>query len=243
MGRCLNCGAENEGGSKFCGSCGARLIASCPSCGEALGGAARYCPNCGADLVAAVRRPSGGSPQALGPAGDAAGGVLPSAGIGPEAARRYGFIAVDAALVLLFTAAPWLRIGLYVYYEDFTLLELASSFNRIGDFIGGGSGTTLKLLAAMAMVCLVVSLLCLAADIYYRVSGLGRGGSSYSIVCAVSVLLVLSFVLVNLSVSASANGGGQSYAAEGLSDIVSMRFGAYTSAIVSGIAHYLQRSH
>lgn len=46
--RCQSCGAENEGGRRFCGQCGARLAAACDACGFVNDPLARFCGGCGA---------------------------------------------------------------------------------------------------------------------------------------------------------------------------------------------------
>ena len=52
---CIECGARNEGNSKFCLSCGELLPAAgeemrCPRCSTALPLAAKFCPRCGAGV-------------------------------------------------------------------------------------------------------------------------------------------------------------------------------------------------
>jgi predicted ATPase/class 3 adenylate cyclase len=65
---CSACGAENEGGRKFCGECGSRLALACPSCGTPNPPTVRFCGECGASLTGEARPP----------------GVAPA----PEAERR-----------------------------------------------------------------------------------------------------------------------------------------------------------
>jgi class 3 adenylate cyclase/tetratricopeptide (TPR) repeat protein len=55
---CSTCGAENPLGQKFCGECGARLVAPCPSCGTANPPGQRFCGECGTALEA--RAPAAG---------------------------------------------------------------------------------------------------------------------------------------------------------------------------------------
>lgn len=47
---CNKCGAENEEGTVFCGTCGARLDGKikCPTCGKYIDPSNVYCPECGA---------------------------------------------------------------------------------------------------------------------------------------------------------------------------------------------------
>ena len=50
---CLNCGAENPAGQKFCGSCGTLLANVCRTCGTANPAGQRFCGDCGSALGAA----------------------------------------------------------------------------------------------------------------------------------------------------------------------------------------------
>ena len=50
MTTCSNCGAGNPGGQKFCGDCGARLVAVCASCGTPNPPGQKFCGECGAPL-------------------------------------------------------------------------------------------------------------------------------------------------------------------------------------------------
>ncbi len=50
MSPCPNCGSPNPPGQRFCGACGARVIATCPYCQAIVDPKRRFCPNCGADL-------------------------------------------------------------------------------------------------------------------------------------------------------------------------------------------------
>jgi class 3 adenylate cyclase/tetratricopeptide (TPR) repeat protein len=60
--QCGACGAENEAGRKFCGECGAPLLALCPSCGTANQPTMKFCGECGAALTAAVATPLSRAP-------------------------------------------------------------------------------------------------------------------------------------------------------------------------------------
>ena len=55
---CLNCGAHNEPGSKFCVNCGARLDSSCTNCGSALKEGARFCGECGTPVAGEAAAPA-----------------------------------------------------------------------------------------------------------------------------------------------------------------------------------------
>ncbi len=48
--RCSRCHADNLAGMKFCGGCGAPLLAACPSCGAANPLENRFCGGCGAPV-------------------------------------------------------------------------------------------------------------------------------------------------------------------------------------------------
>src|SRR5271168_2941717 len=50
--RCSRCGTDCLAGMKFCGQCGAPLVATCPSCGAGNPPEYKYCGRCGAPLDA-----------------------------------------------------------------------------------------------------------------------------------------------------------------------------------------------
>jgi class 3 adenylate cyclase/tetratricopeptide (TPR) repeat protein len=60
--RCSKCGAENPGGKKFCGDCGAAVENHCPQCGADNPPAKRFCGNCGAALLASSTPTPSSSP-------------------------------------------------------------------------------------------------------------------------------------------------------------------------------------
>ncbi|RDI73452.1 Adenylate/Guanylate cyclase catalytic domain-containing protein [Gaiella occulta] len=60
---CAACGADNEGGRKFCGECGGALARACPSCGTANAAGVKFCGECGTSLAAS----SGSGPKAAAP--------------------------------------------------------------------------------------------------------------------------------------------------------------------------------
>jgi class 3 adenylate cyclase len=47
---CPRCNHANPPGQKFCGECGARLVAACPSCGHENPPGQKFCGDCGAVL-------------------------------------------------------------------------------------------------------------------------------------------------------------------------------------------------
>jgi class 3 adenylate cyclase/tetratricopeptide (TPR) repeat protein len=49
--RCPRCEHENLAGQKFCGECGARLVAACGACGASNAPGQRFCGACGAAIV------------------------------------------------------------------------------------------------------------------------------------------------------------------------------------------------
>ena len=63
---CPSCGGANANDGRFCGNCGAALVASCGSCGSANAVGHKYCGNCGAALgdVPAAERPAGSALRA-----------------------------------------------------------------------------------------------------------------------------------------------------------------------------------
>lgn len=48
--RCPRCSADSPAGMKYCGQCGAPLLAACPSCGSSNPPGHRFCGQCGAPL-------------------------------------------------------------------------------------------------------------------------------------------------------------------------------------------------
>jgi class 3 adenylate cyclase/tetratricopeptide (TPR) repeat protein len=80
---CPSCGAANPAGHKFCGECGARLVATCPTCGTTLVAGVKFCGECGTPA------PGPGSPASAS-AGSAVPGAAAasSAQAGPAAERR-----------------------------------------------------------------------------------------------------------------------------------------------------------
>ena len=48
--RCFRCGTDCPAGMKFCGQCGAPLVATCPSCGTGNPPEHKFCGQCGAPL-------------------------------------------------------------------------------------------------------------------------------------------------------------------------------------------------
>jgi class 3 adenylate cyclase/predicted ATPase len=67
---CSNCGAQNPGGSRFCGGCGGSLSLSCPACGAPIEEGLRFCRECGASLGPPASAPTG--TEAPAPAGPSA---------------------------------------------------------------------------------------------------------------------------------------------------------------------------
>jgi len=49
--KCFNCGAELDDDSKFCGSCGHKVVNKCPECEQPLEGNELFCSNCGYKLL------------------------------------------------------------------------------------------------------------------------------------------------------------------------------------------------
>lgn len=50
---CVGCGADNDGGARFCSTCGRPLAVACPTCGTDNEAAVRFCNHCGASLATA----------------------------------------------------------------------------------------------------------------------------------------------------------------------------------------------
>ena len=66
--RCSRCGADCLAGMKFCGQCGAPLVATCPSCGAGNPPEHKFCGQCGAPLdPPGVREPVAPKPDTAKP--------------------------------------------------------------------------------------------------------------------------------------------------------------------------------
>jgi len=59
--RCARCSADNPAGMKFCGQCGAPLVANCPACGAGNPPEHKFCGHCGKPLDPAGLRASVGA--------------------------------------------------------------------------------------------------------------------------------------------------------------------------------------
>jgi class 3 adenylate cyclase/tetratricopeptide (TPR) repeat protein len=59
---CSDCGAENRDGRRFCGDCGAHLIATCPACGALDEDGARFCGSCGVEIAPQIGQGTGAAP-------------------------------------------------------------------------------------------------------------------------------------------------------------------------------------
>src|SRR5215218_8797539 len=69
---CSHCGAENPAGQKFCGECGAALVATCSSCGAPNPPGQKFCGGCGSALGTdtPATAPPPAPPPALEPAAE-----------------------------------------------------------------------------------------------------------------------------------------------------------------------------
>src|SRR5215211_6979972 len=69
---CSHCGAENPAGQKFCGECGAALVATCSSCGAPNPPGQKFCGECGSALGTDTPAPAAppAPPLALEPAAE-----------------------------------------------------------------------------------------------------------------------------------------------------------------------------
>jgi class 3 adenylate cyclase/tetratricopeptide (TPR) repeat protein len=66
--RCTRCGADSPAGMKFCGQCGAPLVAICPSCGAGNPPEHKFCGQCGVPLdPSGLREPAAPKPDATKP--------------------------------------------------------------------------------------------------------------------------------------------------------------------------------
>jgi class 3 adenylate cyclase/predicted ATPase len=65
--QCPRCRSENRASRRFCGECGAALVATCAQCGFANEGAEKFCGGCGAPLVAGGTVRAGRSPESYTP--------------------------------------------------------------------------------------------------------------------------------------------------------------------------------
>src|SRR5215831_1833376 len=118
--RCSKCGAENPGGKKFCGDCGAALENRCPQCGAENLPGRRFCGDCGASLAA-----TGASTQSSSPTRPTAEVHLPT---GPSGAA----ISLDGErrhLTVLFSdLVGSTEIAAHLDAEDWR--EIAAQYQR-----------------------------------------------------------------------------------------------------------------
>ncbi len=96
---CSSCGASNEGGRKFCGECGTRLVPGCPSCGAQNPPGTKFCGECGSGLLAA-----GSTTTASGPTAAPAPASPALASRAPAAATERRLVSVLFADLVGFTA-------------------------------------------------------------------------------------------------------------------------------------------
>jgi hypothetical protein len=62
---CVNCGAEIQGGNKFCANCGKPVgEAACEACGTPLKPGVNFCPGCGKSVAAPAQTASAPPPRA-----------------------------------------------------------------------------------------------------------------------------------------------------------------------------------
>ncbi len=117
---CAKCGAENSGGRRFCGDCGAPLENRCSQCGAENPAGKRFCGDCGAPLAA-----SGGSEQSPGP-------LAPTAEIRTPTAKNDAVNSVDGErrhLTVLFSdLVGSTEIAAHLDAEDWR--EIAAQYQR-----------------------------------------------------------------------------------------------------------------
>ena len=73
--KCAKCGHANPAGTRFCGECGARLVAGCAGCGAQNPPENKFCGECGAALTSIA---SSGEPRAVAPPRHLADKILQS---------------------------------------------------------------------------------------------------------------------------------------------------------------------
>jgi len=91
--RCEACGAENEGGRKFCGECGTSLALACPSCGTLNPPTVKFCGECGTPLAPGASP----APSSVGPGGEVAAPVSERRLVSVLFADLVGFTALSEA--------------------------------------------------------------------------------------------------------------------------------------------------
>ncbi len=65
--KCPQCGQDNPSSLKFCGECGARLVALCPACGAQNSLSQKFCGACGERLLQARAEAKFASPDSYTP--------------------------------------------------------------------------------------------------------------------------------------------------------------------------------
>jgi class 3 adenylate cyclase len=76
--RCSRCGTDCAAGMKFCGQCGAPLVATCPSCGVGNPPEHKFCGQCGVPLdPPSLREPAAPKPDTAKPQTPGTVSILP----------------------------------------------------------------------------------------------------------------------------------------------------------------------
>ncbi|HET6522807.1 MAG TPA: adenylate/guanylate cyclase domain-containing protein, partial [Geminicoccaceae bacterium] len=121
---CLECGAENREGRRFCAACGAPLAVACGRCGFRNEPGERFCGGCGARLAADAQ--PGPTPAAS----------VTSAPAAPEGERRQ-------VTVLFADLADYTRLGGELDAEDLHAL-MGRFFDAVDGIVEGYGGTVDK---------------------------------------------------------------------------------------------------
>lgn len=100
---CPACGAEVLPDARFCGSCGAAIVAAstCGSCGAAISPGARFCPACGAAGADEPVAPAPPAPESLGAPAPAATAAPVAPAAPPKSKKKTGLIVAIVVVALL----------------------------------------------------------------------------------------------------------------------------------------------
>ncbi|MBR3327588.1 MAG: zinc ribbon domain-containing protein, partial [Atopobiaceae bacterium] len=134
----------------------------CSQCGEPNVDEANFCHNCGRDLSKDVVKGQGKQSEKIEPHGDTPAPTPSDKKQGMDSWTLYR--ALDVAMLLLVTFAPWIRFNLLVHSQDLSLLGSMQAIKRLSQNTGVSSGE-LGFLAILMLVLWLVSVCSLIRDL------------------------------------------------------------------------------
>ena len=214
----------------------------CPKCGNQVPDEARFCPKCGNRFERArATAASEHSGESHAPSSMFSAGSAGSFFSNPARA----LCVADVALLLM-TFLPWVTINVYIYSQQFSLLDLATQASRINDlasnYLGSSYATSdasssLAGFAVMLMVAWLAMVATLAVDAVKRFKD-GRGMSGAFIISAIVALLA---ICASMGVDADISKNMGSYmGSQAISGVIAPTIWPWVvlvAAIVCGVFH------